>query len=170
MGLGDATLPESSAGNPMTDEDIHEYVVQINTGIGRADLILDTPIADGVSHALVWRPYDHGGAFTEPASIFFIRDSNGQCIGAVVDAVSDLHVYTVPEFRRRGLMKRALMTVVFPWLAQVSQRKAQALTFRDPAIKAAFARMGFRSISARSSRRSLIALRYRRRASWMRLR
>lgn len=140
----------------MTDNDIHSYVIQMNTGAGPAEVVVGTPIADGVVRALMWRPYRNSDAPADPDTLFFFTGGERGFIGAVMDAGSrDLHVYVLPAHRRRGHLRAALLDVILPWLAQHEGRKTQSLTFQDPAVKRAFVRMGFRSTGPLAAARSL---------------
>lgn len=75
-----------------------------------------------------------GEAFNEGSyDVYFVKDSQEECVAAILDMVNDLHVYVKEEHRRQGHLTRAMTSTVLPRLYQTG-RKVQQVTFQDPKV------------------------------------
>lgn len=143
----------------MTNQDIESYLEQMNTGAGSA-VIFPTELTPLVTVARLWPAPRSTYIPDRSYQFFFFRGDGEEFAGAIQDAgAADMHAFVAPQFRRHGYLRRALMDVIFPWLAQKQGRKNQAFSFEDPKLKRSFARMGFKSTGPLASQRSLAAFR-----------
>lgn len=145
----------------MTNEQIDDYINQLNAGSGSA-VIIPSALTDKVAVAQVWPP-DIGEYINDTSHrFFFVKADGDEYVGAVQDGgVSDLHVYLKEKYRKRNILVAALDDVIFPWLAQKDGRSEQRLTFQEPKVKRHFTgRLGFRSTGALTSRKSLRSYRH----------
>lgn len=108
----------------MRDETISAIIDAVNHGTDDFRIFHRSLLAN-VDIAQVWVP-DTGEAQFSDYRIFLIY-SEGECAAAVLDMVCDLHVFTREKFRRKGLMKTALQTVILPFLRQEG-RETQNIT------------------------------------------
>jgi uncharacterized protein YjbK len=89
----------------------------------------------------------------EESKFYLIRNSLGKYIGVVLDMKIDLHVYIVPEERKKGHLVKHFNSVIFPHLK--NSRSEQKINIQDPllneaAVKAALA-LGFEIVDIKKS-------------------
>lgn len=115
----------------MSDKEIRNFLRQLN----------NVPEQQGISYAHLSGPVfraavvtemersmeERGGPKMEPHAFYFIRTGDGRFVGAVHDAVHDLHWYVVHTYRGQGLMSSALRDVILPHIAATG-RTVQPIT------------------------------------------
>ena len=127
----------------MTTDSIEKLIDSINDGTGN-DRIYQRPLMDNVNYAKVWTEYPTGESCNEEGYLFyFINSEGGTCIAAIlVMGTVDLHVFVKQEYRRQGIMSRALSNVVLPHLF-LNDRKIQRATFNSTEGKRLLEKVGF---------------------------
>lgn len=114
----------------MTNEELHHIIFLANTHQGGNDLIFH-PIHPFVDKGVY---FDHDFLSNNqagPYSIYLILDNPEHYAEIVLDMNHDLHVYTLPECRGKGLMKRALGQVILPYLFE--EKETIEITISDDA-------------------------------------
>jgi hypothetical protein len=106
----------------MTNRTIARLIRDVNAG-GRRVFLLPPEDAT-VRRGIAW-PQLPGEEHPHGYDFWFVF-AEGKCVAAILkmDDV-DLHVYTSPKYRNRGLMKRAMTEVVFPDLAASGMARAK---------------------------------------------
>ena len=69
-------------------------------------------------------------------------------VGIILDMITDLHFYILPNFRGKGYLQASLNTSILPFLSFYDEnRKVQRLSFKESQIKEYFInQFGFKSI------------------------
>jgi len=128
----------------MREEVIEQAIDGINEGSWDGRIFM-RPLMENISIARVWLGMPKGeGTWEEGDRFYFIFEESGQkCVGAVLDmGANDLHVFMKSEYRRRGIMSRALKRVVLPHLFE-DGRQEQRATYDSPASRGLLAGVGF---------------------------
>lgn len=117
----------------MTDDTIENLIDSLNDKQTN-ELIFLSELSGNVLYARVWLHDPKGGIGNEGSyPFYFIRDDECTYVGAVLDMVSDLHIFVKEKYRKRGHLSQAMNQVVFPYLFQQG-REYQKITFKDPTI------------------------------------
>ncbi|MEP6672101.1 MAG: hypothetical protein ABJF10_23260 [Chthoniobacter sp.] len=133
----------------MKDETMEDIIDSVNDGSG-VDWIFTRPLTRHVRLARVWEKMPSGEAENEAScSFYFIYSGDGLCVAAVYDmGPDDLHVYTKPEWRRRGIMFEALRAVVLPHLFSLRHVR-QVASFKSMDGLRLMRKLGFRHYKRR---------------------
>lgn len=104
----------------MTNEQLDNYIDQLNSGDYNPETIFLSKISNDVLYARIWTKEpevtDQITGFPCSYEFFFIKDENDKFIGTVLDMASDLHWYIKKEFRKQGYLSRALRQTILPFL------------------------------------------------------
>lgn len=125
----------------MTNETIAAVIDWMNQG-NRGDRLFTRSIDGGVHHGIVWlRGPD------DPCSsgyvVYLVRNDAGLYVAAVIDmGEQDLHGYTTPDYRRKGVMAAAMRNVILPHLASRG-RSQQWVSFQTSDGRNLVSRLGF---------------------------
>jgi len=117
----------------MTEKDIRKYINRLNSGKGQ-ESIFTRPISRTVEISKVWPAQPKStdpiiGGFIVSYRFFFIKNTVGNYIGAILDMNSDLHWYIKPNQRKKGHLTKALREAVLPFLFN-SEREKQLITIQ----------------------------------------
>lgn len=127
----------------MTHESILALVDAVNSGTAFNRIFL-RPLTVEVDFAWVWEGEPTGTSSDEGSySFYFVRDTNGHCIGAIDDLGGDIHAVMKAEHRRRGVMSRLMRTVVLPHIF-TRGRTVQPTQFSSYEGRALALKLGFR--------------------------
>jgi hypothetical protein len=99
----------------MTNTTMAAHIRAVNAKHPRA--LLYPPDGAFVRLAHVWPRLPHAKGDPREATELWLVFDGTECVGAV-QVNGDMHAYTCPRFRRRGLMKRALREHILPALAR----------------------------------------------------
>lgn len=127
----------------MTNETIESVIDSINDG-SSVDRIFPRPLIDNVAIAKVWPEYPKGVTFGEEGYNFYlVYSEDRRCVAAILSMGPDnLHVYVKEEYRRQGIMTRALRDVVLPHLLRNTQTE-QRVTFNAIESRGMLEKAGF---------------------------
>ena len=127
----------------MTDEALANVIAGVNSGILDRQAFLQH-LKDNVWVGMVW-PELPQGRHEIGFRMFLIRDGDGPFVAIVQDGGSDLHIFVLPEHRKKGLMTTALKEVILPYLLRPDgSRWQQDVTFENPKMSRYLKRIGFR--------------------------
>lgn len=133
----------------MTDESLAD-VIQLANDAAPADRMFMTSLTATAKLAVVWTSTPTGDPRDAGHQYYLVYDGS-RCVGAVLDmGAENLHAYTMPEARRRGLMRQHLLSVVLPCLAQ-QRRERQYVTFRSVEGKELAVSVGFKLVELDSA-------------------
>lgn len=78
-------------------------------------------------------------------------------VGIILDMITDLHFYILPNFRGKGYLQASLNTSILPFLSFYDEdRKVQRLSFKESQIKEYFInQFGFKSIGDYEAEKNL---------------
>ncbi|MEK6303385.1 MAG: hypothetical protein AABO41_21965 [Acidobacteriota bacterium] len=139
----------------MKNEQIEKLIDDLNAG-QMVDRVFRTKLAPTVEYARVWLDEPTGKAGNEGSyEFYFVMTGAGICVGAVLDMVSDFHVFVKEDHRKKGHLSKAMNEIILPYLYQQG-RKEQLVTFRDPQIGAYCERnWGFSLSDSKSAKKDL---------------
>lgn len=136
----------------MGHEELHEYIDQLNGGVRKRTI--DTwQISLRVDVAKVWPDKPNGSGIRLFCVVFFIKNDEGEYIGAVLDMTCDLQWYIVKEHRGRGYLTVALRETILPFIFSDSRkykRDTQEITIDGDSYEASkrvAESVGFKQIS-----------------------
>lgn len=135
----------------MTDKELKKIIFDLNNNSFQYPIEI-IPLSETVSYGKTM----YGRTKTllsEEQKFYFIKNVSGTYIGIVLDMVIDLHVYIIPEERRRGHLLKSFENSIFPHLKNI--RKEQKIKIQDPltnepAVKSALA-LGFEIVDIEKS-------------------
>lgn len=117
----------------MTEKEIRKYIDRLNNGKGQ-ESIFTRPISKTVEVSKVWseQPKITDSIAENLASyrFFFIKNTLGVYVGAILDMHSDLHWYIVPKQRKNGHLTKALKESVLPHIFY-DDREVQRITIQE---------------------------------------
>lgn len=93
-------------------------------------------IGDNVFFGYAWdKRQDGSQSLDNKHNVYFIRKEEN-FVGCVYYGGSDIHIYTIPKYRRQGLMKRSLKDIILPHIFVNFNKDKQRATSNIPnAIK-----------------------------------
>lgn len=116
----------------MTEREIRKYIDRLNKGKGQ-ESIFTRSISETVEVAKVWfeqpKTSDSVIGNFSPYRFFFIKNTLGIYIGAVLDMDSDLHWYIIPKERKQGYLTKSLKETILPYLFY--ERENQRVTIGE---------------------------------------
>ena len=132
----------------VTDEALDLIIRRLNDGEIEGDTFIQF-LSRNVYVGAVWTDFPTGQVVNEQADrMFFIKSEANGFVAAVLDmGPNDLHVYVVPEHRKKGYMAKALRSIILPYLL-ASERTHQGISFQSPETGRYAERVGFRPESA----------------------
>jgi hypothetical protein len=118
----------------MTDESINRILRRLNTS--KAPEIIRRQIGENVWWGFAWgtqpRGYMRAGIQEQGEEFFFIKAPDGKFAAAVLRmGACEFHWYTVPAYRRRGLLIEPLKQVILPFIFAFNEHEFQRGTL-DP--------------------------------------
>lgn len=122
----------------MTNDDIEMIIGWINEG--KASQVYHRKWSHQYGQGIAWprMPEDQ----TSRGYHFYFVFSEAKCVAAVLDMEDDLHAFTQPQHRRKGIMRRALVDYVLPCLS-AKGRSHQRVSFKDQQLEALLNGCGF---------------------------
>ncbi|MEW4924601.1 hypothetical protein [Algibacter sp. 2305UL17-15] len=115
----------------MTEREIRKYIDRLNNKKGQ-ESIFTRPISETVDVGKVWREQpkqkDSVSSFSS-SRFFFIKNTLGVYVGAVLDMDYDLHWYVLPKQRKKGILTKSLKETILPYLFY--ERKEQRITIEN---------------------------------------
>jgi hypothetical protein len=105
----------------MTEKDIRKYIDRLNKGKGQ-ETIFRRQISKNVELAKVWSRRIHISL-----DFFFIKNNEGEFIGAINYMEDDLHWYIIPKYRKQGHLSKSLNETILPYIFK-NKRKSQTIT------------------------------------------
>lgn len=138
----------------MRISEIRRYIDRLNSEKGQ-ESIFTRPISETVEVSKVWseQPKKADSVIGNFSShrFFFIKNTFGIYVGAILDMHSDLHWYIVPKQRKKGHLSRALKESVLPHIFY-EEREVQRITIQKGIEKENYAnsknvaiKIGFKS-------------------------
>lgn len=100
----------------MTDKNLQEILDDVNKGESAS--IHKRQLKKNVDIAKVWLEKAKNGVQFDPLSCFFVKNNDGLYVGIVYDMIYDLHWYISPNFRKKGLLTKAMQEIILPYLSQ----------------------------------------------------
>ena len=143
-------LPSPQLGNEgekrnltaMKDDEIEAIIDSVNSG-SSVDRVFSYRLMDNVSFARVWSDLPRGKPINvDGYNFYLLHAETGECIGAVLDMVTDLHAFIKEPFRRNGITSTALRNIILPHIFSRG-RTDQDVTFRSGEARGLVLKLGF---------------------------
>jgi hypothetical protein len=117
----------------MIDKEIRKYINRLNNKKGQ-ESIFTRPLSETVELSKVWseQPKKTYSIVEDFPSyrFYFIKNTLGIYVGAILDMYSDLHWYIVPKQRKNGYLTKALKESVLPHIFYYN-REVQRITIQE---------------------------------------
>jgi hypothetical protein len=103
----------------MTEQEIRKYIKRLNNHNHKESIFI-RKISKNVDLAKVWseQPKKKSkvleGSYSN--TFFFIKNSNNEYVGAVLDMQIDLHWYILPKHRKQGYLTYAMKESILPYI------------------------------------------------------
>lgn len=105
----------------MTDKNLQEILDDVNKGESAS--IHKRQLKKNVDIAKVWLEKAKNGVQFDPLSCFLIKNDDGLFVGIVYDMIYDLHWYILPDYRKKGILTKAMREIILPFLSQSREKQ-----------------------------------------------
>ncbi len=103
----------------------------MNNG-GDKELIFIKPLSVTVNYARIWwekpNPTDKIAFPDGPYSMYFIKSELGRYVAVVLDMGNDLHVYVIPEYKKKDYLTKALLNSILPHIFEEKEEQRITIT------------------------------------------
>lgn len=100
----------------MTNESLERYIEMYNLGRWTIPMSFYR-LGDNIVVAKIWSEYPSGRVGNENSNRFFFIEENNECVAIVFEmGTYDLHWLVREQNRKKGILHRALMETIFPYI------------------------------------------------------